>query len=397
MKLRFFAAAGVSLAAISVAALAAAPAPPPPVATYWVDAATQSGMGAGMVGGGKPSMSQIMGMMSGRGAQAVRTLYLHLGSRTKATGEPAADHFIPAGLGMGPSLPLLTPKRVAPVPKTRPDMPENFERPKGRMLIYWGCGEHVGSNQPTVIDFAKVSAGQMPPGMAQLSRMAQSASGPRQGSSTSFGEWPNERDGRAVPATASLLGAHRVQGNYSPAIGFTLAHDFMPALNLAEAGALPSGAQRLVWQKAPTATGYALGMFGSAQNGDVIMWSSSRSASMAALYDYLSPSEVQRQIAAGAVLPPMTSECLLPAEVSKASPQGMIMMIGYGPEANFAEAPKAPKWVAKVRFKTNASLIRGMPAMDMGEQGDRPQQPQQPKKKKRLGIGDVLKNAVPLP
>jgi hypothetical protein len=396
MKQRLFAVAGVSLAAISVAAFAVAP-PPPPVATYWVDASTTSGMGAGMMGGGKPNMSQMMGMISGRGAQVARTLYLHLGSRTKATGEPAADHFVPAGLGMGPSLPLVTPKRAAPVRETRPDMPENFERPKGRMLIYWGCGEHVGLNQPTVIDFAKVGAGQMPPGMAQLARMAQAASGPRQGNSTTFGEWPNERDGRAVPATGSLLGAHRVQGNYSPTIGFTLAQDFMPALNLAEAGALPSGASRLVWQKAPTATGYALGMFGSAQNGDVIMWSSSKSASMAALYDYLSPSEVTRQIAAGAVLPPTTSECLLPAEVSKASPQGMIMMIGYGPEANFAEAPKAPKWVAKVRFKTNASLIRGMPAMETGDDGDRPQQQQQPKKKKRFGIGDVLKNAVPLP
>jgi hypothetical protein len=74
----------------------------------------------------------------------------------------------------------------------------------------------------------------------------------------------------------------------------------------------------------------------------------------------------------------------------------MIMGIGYGPEAYFAEAPKAPKWVAKARFKTTASLMLGMPQMD-AEGADPSQQQQQPKKKKRFGIGDVLKGAIPLP
>ena len=79
--------------------------------------------------------------------------------------------------------------------------------------------------------------------------------------------------------------------------------------------------------------------------------------------DYLAPSEVKRLVAAGAVLPPSTSECVLPAEVAAASPIGMVMMIGYGPEADFAEKPKAPKWTTKVRYKTTASLMRGMGGM----------------------------------
>ena len=41
-------------------------------------------------------------------------------------------------------------------------------------------------------------------------------------------------------------------------------------------------------------------------------------------------------------------------------------MIGYGPEANFAEDAKAPKWTAKVRFKSLATLMRGMRGM-MGQ------------------------------
>src|SRR5205085_7720135 len=106
--------------------------------------------------------------------------------------------------------------------------------------------------------------------------------------------------------------------------------------------------------------------------------------------DYLSPAEVKRLVAAGSVLPPTTSECLLPAEVAAASPAGMVMMIGYGPEANFAEKPKAPKWTTKVRFKTTASLMRGMQGYGGGYGGeanatDQPQPPDQPKKKKRFG------------
>jgi hypothetical protein len=128
------------------------------------------------------------------------------------------------------------------------------------------------------------------------------------------------------------------------------------------------------------------------------MWSSSKSAAMTPLMDYLPPAEVKRLIGTGHVLPPTTSECVLPAEVVTASPAGMIMAIGYGPEANFAEAPKAPKWVAKARFKTTASLMLGMPQMGGMDSGSAPAgTQQQPKKKKKFGLGDVLKGAVGIP
>jgi hypothetical protein len=136
------------------------------------------------------------------------------------------------------------------------------------------------------------------------------------------------------------------------------------------------------------------------------MWSSASKAAMPAL-DYLAPSEVKRLITAGAVLPPSTSQCLLPAEVAAAVPAGMVTMIGYGPEAYFAEKPKAPTWTSRVRYKTTASLMHGMGAMmgGMGGQGMNPnaatadpQQAQQPpKKKKKFGIGDLLGGALPVP
>ena len=390
----------ISLVAMATVLAGAAPAKdPPPVASYWMDVTTASGFGAGrMGGGGRPDMGQIMQMMSGGGSSVGHTIDLRLASRNKPAAAPQADHLIPAGLQMGPSLPLVTPVNEPP-PRERPDLPPQFQQPKGRMLIYWGCGEHVSAGQPTVIDFSKMAAGQVPPGMASMAAMAKVVSGPH--SAPGFGRWPNDRDRRAVPAAGSLLGAHKVQGNYSPPIDFSLGagQDFMPGLGLREAGALPSGASRLTWQPASMATGYALAMFGSNPNGDVVMWSSAKSASMPAM-DYVAPSEVKRLVAAGAVLPPSVNECVLPAEVAAASPTGMVTMIGYGPEANFAEAPKAPKWVAKVRYKTTASVMRGMGGMMGASGGDaaaQQGQSQQPKKKKRFGIGDLIQGATGIP
>ena len=140
-------------------------------------------------------------------------------------------------------------------------------------------------------------------------------------------------------------------------------------------------------------------MFGAAQNGDVIMWSSGKG--MPAL-DYLTPSEVKQLIAAGQVLAPTTSQCLLPADVAAASPAGMVTMIGYGPEADFSDNPKAPKWVAKVRFKTTASLIRGMGEMGAGmtpgaSQAEQPPQQQPRKKRKDSALAESSAGIVPVP
>src|SRR4051794_36703523 len=298
----------LSTAALVAMLIAAVPAAkdPPPIANYWMDVATASGMGPGM------SAAQIMSATSGGGGAVMHTLDLRLASRDKAPAAPDANHLIPPGLQMGPSLPLITPVREEP--RGTPGMPAQWQQPKGRMLIFWGCDEHVSAGQPTIIDFAKLAPGKVPPGMAAMASMAHVVSGPT--SAPGFGRWPNERDRKQVPATGSLLGAHKVEGNYSPPIGFNLAagQDFMPGLALREAGMLPSGADRLMWTPAAQATGYALAMFGSNGGGDVIMWSSARSPSMAAL-DYLAPAEVKRLVAAGSVLPPSANECVLPAEV----------------------------------------------------------------------------------
>ncbi len=93
---------------------------------------------------------------------------LRLSSREKPSGAPQANHFIPAGMAMGQSLPLVTPEQVKREPSV-PGAPGTYEKPRGRMLIYWGCGEHAPA--PTVIDFAKVAEGQIPPDCRRCSKM----------------------------------------------------------------------------------------------------------------------------------------------------------------------------------------------------------------------------------
>ena len=388
----------VSLLAGAAILIGAAPASPPPVATYWMDVATASGMGAAFMGGGRPNPAQIMQMMNGGGDGAQHMLNLYLASKNKAPA-PQASHLIPPGMQMGPSLPLVAPAVAKPVRETG-GVPTDFQRPKGRMLIYWGCGEHAGAGQPTIVDFSRLAAGQMPPGFASMMSAMHAAQPPHAGQSASYGEWPNDRDPRQVPATASLLGAHRVEGNYSPPIAFTLGQgqDFMPSLGLHETGALPSRAVPLSWRPAPQATGYALSMLGSSGNGDMLIWSSANKPSAFPNMDYLSPSQVKTLVASGAVLAPATSQCTIPAEVTSASPSGMVMMIGYGPEAFFSDKPKAPAWTVRARYKATASIMLGMGDLSGEADAQQPQaqaQPQKPKKKRGFGLGDIIQQVVP--
>jgi hypothetical protein len=66
-------------------------------------------------------------------------LTLRLGSRLPANGAPKADHFMPEGAKLGTSVALETPER-----STGDYVPGEYQRPKGRLLLYWGCGAKAG-------------------------------------------------------------------------------------------------------------------------------------------------------------------------------------------------------------------------------------------------------------
>jgi hypothetical protein len=426
---------GRTVLAVAAAGALAAPAlaqQSGPVATYWVSAATSTGMnmsgmgqmgagqggeqaqpqpqpkpkrpglgamlgaaasgmvpGAGLFGGGRHDDSDQGGggygargggandyraRMQGGGAP-VRTLSLALGSNERPTGDPQAEHLIPPGLNMGPSLPLVTPQSAPAVESSGDAMPPQMQRPKGKMIIYWGCGEHAAA-APIVIDFATLGEGKAPnfPTIAVTAEHP-----PSPGRSATYGVWPNARDGKPVPADASLVGDHTVHGDYSPDIHFHLGpdHDFMAPLSITSHDPTPAGGVRVTWSQVPGATGYFAWMMGASMkdgrdNPTIIVWSSSMKPSVwGAMMDYLPPAEVRRLVAQQVVMAPSATECIVPSEVQQAGAMGMLSMIAYGDEVNVADPPRPAsartpwnlKYLVKVRYKSTTGMMLGVPGM----------------------------------
>jgi hypothetical protein len=380
---------GLGLAINAGAAVAQAKKPPPPPVqqvippktVYWLSAATTSGFG--IMGGKPPSAGDMMRMAMGGGAGGPsKTLALDLGSKLPPSGPPAAAHALPPGMAMGPSLALKTPK-PEPRGETREPTttPEDFERPKGKLLLFWGCGEAARPGQPLVIDFASLAAGQIPPNLFGGERI-RIANPPSTSNWPTWGGWPNDDkpSRQGVPANASLLGAHKVTGNYTPDIDFTLAQDWMAGLAMTQTKA-PSGALLLGWNAVPGATAHFAQMIGGrgdeAEGGTMVFWSSSDVQTfISGLSDYIAPGEAARLVGRKQLLPPTQTTCAIPKEAMAATEGGMISLVAHGPEANFVHPPRpadprvpwVQEWSVKARYVARTGGVAGMDmaAMDGG-------------------------------
>jgi len=395
--------AGLSLSA-AVAALVAAPgwtqANSGTVARYTIDAGTTSGMAAMGAGGGG-----VLGALRGGGNQVAHELYLKLGSSRSPAGEPNADHFMPAGARLGASVPLLTPRSVS-APRGQATPQSQTQMPEGRLLLFWGCGEHAGPGQPVVIDFSKLARGQVPPNLYANFANLPEAWSIHAGNNRTYGEWPNSRDGKRVEANASLLGAHRIASTYAPEIAFDLAEDFMPALRPATRD-MASGAVNLSWNGLDKATGYYAWVIATGGDGgnsrDMVWWTSSaKQAFGGPMGEWLSPAAARQLVADGTVMPPSQTTCAIPAEVKQAGgPIMMTQLFAYGPQADFSypvkprNAPASwnPEWIARVRFRANAMVMHGMPGMggfDGGEEqaGQQAREPELPRCRGLRGIAE---------
>ncbi|WP_194954329.1 hypothetical protein [Sphingopyxis solisilvae] len=390
---RFVSAAAI--AAMLASPLAAQQKTTGPKERYEMDAATMSGFAA--MGGGKGGMGGAMSMMFGGGPDnaIARQLFLRLGSNEVPTAPPPkGDHFFLPPAKLGKSVPLISPER-----KTGEYSPD-FERPKGRLLLYWGCGAKAGPGQPVIIDFAKVAAGQIPPGLFSTAvpviREVSAAN------SRSYMEWPNGKSDKMPSRDSSLLGAHRIASNVGPDINFTLAQDYMPGLQ-ASTAIQTDGSVMIRWSPLQAATGYAAWAFGGMdkleRGGDIIWWSSSDAKEFGGgLWDWLPPSVVANLVTKKIVMPPSQTSCQIPAEVKKASGEMMIGNLNaFGPEANFSYPPKpagnAPwniDWTAKVRFRSYTMLMVGVDFGGMGSGATGGGTAEAPAKKKKckgpLGI-----------
>jgi hypothetical protein len=397
-----------ALAAVGLAGSAVGqPAPPAPVATYWMSAQTSSGFTLG-AGGGKPSAKQMMGLMmgggGGGGSSYSHALTLQLGSQRRAQGEPQAEHVPPAGLDAGASLPLVTPRQAAAVERDEtPQMPREYQRPKGRMLIYWGCGDHARPGQPVVIDFAQVAKGAIPPGLAALNHGlgVTPLRPPSPSRSATYGEWPNEHGRTSIPAGGSLAGDHVVRGNYTPDIHFSLGadQDFLPPLKITTNQTTPAGSSMLAWRSVDGADAYLATLMGGGRNDTVVMWTSSEvQASSFAMPDYLSGADIARLVGARALMGKQTTSCVIPKEVVEAVGGGLLQLVAYAKDVNVSYPPRPsnprtpwkPEWTLKVRYRSATGAMLGMSGMgEDGPQG-RNGQPQQ-QQPRRPSAGSLLK------
>jgi len=304
---------GVTLAAAGVAVGAPDQPVTGPVAEYWMSAATSTGMGGmGGAGGGRPNMAAMMGGGGFNPNAVSHTLTLQLGSaRHPDGGGPTAEHDPPQGLGAGPVLPLVTPQpqQQATHQEAEPGPPPQYQQPHGRMLIFWGCGEHAPPGQPFVIDFASMASGA---GAQQFMALQHAlAVTPMQPPSpqrnATYGEWPNQQSNTSVPPDGSLQGDHTVKGNYSPDIHFSLTadQDFLPPFQMTANQRNPSGSASLGWQRVDGAQGYFADMIGAAGQDQIVMWTSSAvQASSFGLPDYLSDHEIGRLVGEHVLMPP---------------------------------------------------------------------------------------------
>ena len=335
----------------------------PPVAHFWADVATHSMSIPGMDDMDEGSMGMFGGFFGGTknaGGAPGKWLDTALHTRNKPSGT-LGSHAIPPALNMGSALPLIP----VQVERGRSEGEADMERPKGRLLFYWGCSETVRPGQPRVLDFARAAPDEYSKFM--IGRFA-----PDRGAKAVAGRsvWPNEQDRKRVPANASLNGDHAVSGEGVPAgLRFAVgaAHDFMPKISLSAQGD-PKGPINVGWADVNNARAYFLTAMGGKGEQEMIIWSSSEQPDPGwGLMDYLPPAQIERLLKERVILPTSTQRCAIPAGIFAGADGAMVRMIAYGPELNLAHPPRPanpkapwnPEWAVRVRVKSTGMTMLG--------------------------------------
>lgn len=342
----------------------------PAPANYWMSVSTENQSIPGMRPEEMSGLEGMFGRMAGmpQGGAGKRIL-LQLNSPRPLPSEPEALHDIPAGQKMGKALPLEIPAR----PKyTREGEEEErvYEKPKMRMLIYWGCSETVGKGQPRVLDTAHMGMAEFGKAMSGRTASRQYPPSPRAG--RIYADWPNRLSSLPVPKDSSLEGDHLVHGNYTPDIRFTVDrdHDFMAPVEFSSVKGGLEESIRFNWKKIPTAIGYfAQAMTSNEKTGEMIFWSSSELPDAGfGLLDYLPPADVRKFIKDRVVMSPETTNCAIPKGIFKGTDGAMLQFIAYGDELNLAHPPRPkdpkaewnPIWTMKLRLKSTGFTPLGM-------------------------------------
>jgi hypothetical protein len=388
-------AVSVALAPATLLAQSKAAPAKTPIANYWMDVATIS---LSIPGAEEMADMPLLGNMMGNyfggsklGMVPGKWLDLALYTREKPAGTEGV-HAIPPGQNMGAGLPLLTVPR--PVRGgTSPEGTEQQERPKGRLILYWGCSESVRPGQPRILDMATAAP-------ADFAKFFVGRYAPERGATSAAGHaiWPNEKDKQRVPANASLQGDHAVTGDgVPPSLKFAIGNqqDFMEKLKLAAPGDAKS-AITASWNAVATARAYFLSAVGGTQSGDMILWSSSDLPEAGlGLMDYLSNTQIDQWVKEKVLLSATTQRCAIPSGIYAEAGGAMVRAIAYGNELNLLHPPRPadpkalaawnPEWTLRVRVKSTSMTMLGAEAS---------QERQEKKKDEPVNPLDLLKKGL---
>jgi len=283
-----------------------------------------------------------------------------------------AAQAIPPGMRMGESLPLLRPppREAARGEREPGEVPSDVQQPRGRILVYWGCGETVRPGQPRVIDLARGSPAEFASAFA--GRHAPDR-GARIGANHVL--YPNERNTVMLARDSSLVGEHQVRGEgVPPSMKFTLgeAQNVMPAIQLQTRGTVQDS-MAISWASVPHARAYYLHAM-SANGSDMVLWSSAETSdSGMGLFDYLPNATIEQWTRQRVLLRPDVTSCAVPKGIFAPAPgspeqaSAMLRMIAYGGESNFAHPPRPadpkaawePEWAVRVRVKSHTMAMLG--------------------------------------
>jgi hypothetical protein len=393
----------------------------PPVAQAWIDVATFSGlpMGGGM---GEGMMGATLGALMGGASRKAEFGFTQAGvagrwmdvtlytSRNPSLAE--ALQGVPASTQLAPTLKLQTPEKPKPAPTSDEEpAPLEYQPPKGKFVLYWGCSESVRPGQPKVINLETAT-------LAEFGKFFESRRATQRGAHAAAGRpiWPSKADSRALPPGASLVGQHAFTGQGVPEsfrFAIPAAQDVMPEIKLRQAD---NGSSVLLeWNAIAHARAYFLSSMGSREGEDatLVIWTSSELPDSGfGLLDYQTNAAVDKWLKEKVLLPPTTTKCAVPKE---AAGQGMLRAIAYGTELNMAYPPRPtdpaiawePDWNVKIRVKSMTSTMFGMPDMSQADgmddaagmtdapepSGEAPA-PEEPKKKKRFNPLDAVKDVV---
>jgi hypothetical protein len=394
-----------ALALTLLAALPASSAPQAgPPTQVWIDVATHGmagmpdlgimgGVASRMMGGDKGPQGYPQSRHIPAGIGKLLDIAMYNSLRPGV----AAEQFVPAGLAVGKSLPLVPPPTSPPTDERSTDRIKDVEV---TIRQYWGCSATVGPGQPKVMtlklkDGALQKNGSLAPGLFVPDR--------------DIDVNPNY----ALSDRSSMLGQHRIVGDGVPAsLQFELGRnaDFLPKIALESKGELADSIQ-LQWQPVDRSRGYFLHAMAMQDERNFVMWSSADVAGAGyELLNYLTGSNIDKWIKQKVLLAPTATRCAVPKGIFKPSGKGgkdeamaALNMIAYGPETNLVwperpadpKQPWKPEWNVRVRTKSTATAMLGMDlgvmsGMDDGsssdEQGKDPEEQEGGAKKLLRGL-----------